>query len=124
MARRFEAVEGRTRSLVTLAGSVTFAAIAFVKSIAGEHRIGSPWLLAAALTFVLIIVLAVVATWTARVRAYSPTKVLDYLTYEGWEFKKNVLYWASDDFEPRALSKDDLLVWNRRFMVAVNRVVG
>jgi hypothetical protein len=105
MLRRFETVEGRIRALVTLTGTLTFAAPVFARSVRPDIPLASLWFILAASAAILVVGLGVVATVFWTVRLYDPCELYEkYLEWTAWEFQKNMLYWAGDAFKRNAAS--------------------
>ncbi len=95
-----DAVDQGLDALRTWATTITLGVIVLIAS---KDHLASLWdkcfLLAISL-FGLVVLLTIIPKWFKTMRVISPEGLYNkWLHYSEWEFKKNTLYWAGDDFK-------------------------
>ncbi len=98
MLKRFEVLEGRIRSLITLAASLTFGAPVFLTAVRGAPLpYGSPWFAAAMACAAVVLVTGTLAFSHAKVRTYDLDKIQEAgVRFSEWEFQRVILKSAAD----------------------------
>jgi hypothetical protein len=109
-ARRLESVETRIRALLTLWATVTFLAPVFIASAHGKEETSfrSVWFVLAMVVAAVALAIATHAHARGSIKLLSPALLQEKsLHWRDWEFKRNVLYWASVAFEANVQLVDD-----------------
>lgn len=100
VTKRLDAVDARLQSIQTFAGTVSFAAPVLATTVSGKPDYTSVPFITAMALFALIAILGTVIRAVGRVRTISPTLLYrDTLHYSPWEFKKNLIHSAGENFD-------------------------
>lgn len=120
VAHRYDAANQRIDGLLTLTSTVTLAAPLIVAATGTETDFRSPLLIAAAVLFIVVLFLGVVARgFVGGVTLMAPSDL-----YQGWlglsptEFKLSGVYWAGQHFDQTA-SVIWRKSWAAHFMTAL-----
>jgi hypothetical protein len=99
--KRLDVMDGRLQTILAFAATTT----AVVPTVANARGLTfrSWWLYLALTTFVLQLVIGTVARSAGRIRLLKPeTFYLKWLHKSAWQFKKDLIYWSSKDFNDNA----------------------
>lgn len=99
MITRMESSFSRIQALLTIASTVTLGVPAFAVSMKRDISLLSPWFITAALLYVAIITIGLVARDWGDLILLDPGKLYQQsLHLTEWEFKKDVVYFAGQHF--------------------------
>ncbi len=110
--KRLDIMDGRLQTIMAFAATTT----AVVPSVASARGLTfhSKLLYLAVGCFTLELVLGTYARFTGNVRLLNPATLYEkWLEWEPWEFKKNFIYWAGEDF------KDNKTLVEKKWMLSV-----
>lgn len=95
---RLDSINGRLQAMQGFAVTVTLAVPVFARSVTGNGiDFGSGWFMGAMLTFLVLMVVGLVARARGTLALLDPHVLYEhYLEWGPWEFRKNVLYWAGE----------------------------
>jgi len=97
--KRIDSIDGRLQTLLTFAGTIGVAVPSAGVS-RGLVSFRSPWLYLAILSFVLAIIVGSYARFSGTIRLLDPGVFYQkWLHFSPWEFKKNLIFFAAEDFE-------------------------
>jgi hypothetical protein len=97
-AKRLDTVDGRLQTILAFIVTVSVA----VPSVAGSRGASfqSPWFFAALIVFLGAIATGTYARLVGMLRVLKPSQLyLDWLGDPEWEFKKNMIHFAGQDFD-------------------------
>jgi len=101
--RRLEAQENRIRALMTFATAITFPVLTLLTGPVSKRDFGSYWFIAGVAAFVLLMIVGILSSVFETVQVVDPARLYnEMLMFTEWEFKKNVLYLAGQDFAANA----------------------
>jgi hypothetical protein len=99
MITRMESSFSRIQGLLTIASTVTLGVPAFAVSVKRDISLLSPWFVTAALLYVAIVAIGIVARDWGDLVLLDPGKLYrESLHLTEWEFKKDVVYFAGQHF--------------------------
>lgn len=99
MANRFEAINTKIQGLITFATTITAAIPILVKAIFTDVAFNSLWFYGAIIAYVLLIIIGIIAMKMGAVRLVNPSRLYKQWLYKShWEFKKDIIYFAGEDF--------------------------
>jgi hypothetical protein len=102
LLNRLDAVNSRIEFLLTFVASITVAAPVFVKVVFNDITFGALFY-AAIGVFSFSAIVGIAGRMYSGLKLISPEKVYNkWLMWSEWEFKKNALYWAGQDFNHNA----------------------
>lgn len=97
---RLDAANNRLQYIVTLASTITVAAIVLGKAIFTDISYSSVWIWLTLVTFVLIAAVAMIGRMLSGMKLTTPKKLFeDWLGLPELEFKKDAVYFAGQHFE-------------------------
>ena len=111
--KRIDALETRTQTMMAFAATLTVAIPAMT---AGRGlKFTSGWFITALILFAIANAIGTISRLKGDLKLLSP-KVLfdDYLACSDWEFKKETIYWAGENFSHNnnlLLERHRLVVW-------------
>ncbi len=112
--KRLDTIDGRIQTILAFVVSITVA----VPSIGGARGLhfSSVWFILAMMFTVAGIVIGIVARLKSTIQLLSPTRFVEgWLHFSEWEFQKNLIYCAGEDFKTNTTQLQRK--WN--YMVAV-----
>jgi len=99
LATRFEAADTRISALLTLTSTLTIAVPIFAKNVQPGISFASPYFLLGMMFFLLSSVLGIIGRVSGGVMLPDPMVFYNENLQESeWEFKKNQIYWAGENF--------------------------
>jgi hypothetical protein len=102
LQNRLDAVNSRIEFLLTFVASITVAAPVFVRAVFNDIHFGALFY-AAIGVFSLSAIIGIAGRMCSGLKLISPEKVYNkWIMWSEWEFKKNALYWAGQDFNHNA----------------------
>jgi hypothetical protein len=111
LLKRMEANDGIIQTLLTFITTVTLALPVWIHSNLEQAKFRSIWFILALCAFASSVIVTTVARLRGSLRLIDPQQLYDdCLGYSEWEFKKNMIYWAAQDFHE-----------NRRAIIAKRR---
>jgi|KBSSwiStaDraftv2_1062776.scaffolds.fasta_scaffold659509_2 hypothetical protein len=97
--KRIEWIDGRLQALLTFAATVG-AAVLSVGASRGLLHFRSIWFYLAIISFVLATALGFYARFSGTIRVLDPEVFYErWLHFSPWEFKKDLIYFAAEDFQ-------------------------
>lgn len=100
LAGRFEAADTRITALLTLTSTLTVAVPIFAKNVRPDISFGSPFFLFGMTIFVLGGILGVIGRVGGGLTLPDPMTIYNKSLHESeWEFKKNQIYFAGENFD-------------------------
>jgi len=100
MEKRFESANSRIQNLLTWAVGITTAIPLFATAVKSSSNIKSIWILPVLLFFLALVIVGIFAYRTGGVILIHPKIIYeDYIQYPEWEFKKQLVYWAGQNFD-------------------------
>jgi hypothetical protein len=107
MVNRYEAADGRLTQILTLVSTLLFSIPVFAKTIRPQASFSSPLFLSAITLLIGAAVIGIVGRQRGRVRLVNPMVLYDkFLHRTDWEFRKDLLYFAGQDFSDNAIAID------------------
>lgn len=99
MVIRFDSANSRIQNLLTWAIGITVAIPLFNKVVNDTGTFKSVWFILALLAFLAVVIIGVVGQRMGSVKLIDPKILYEkHLHYPEWEFKKNLIYWAGENF--------------------------
>lgn len=99
MSARFDAANTRLQNVAGFTAAVFFAAVALVEGLKVEASYQSVWFIGGTIAAALAVSTSICGITTGAVRLVDPGDLFDnHLDLAGWEFKKNLIYYAGCDF--------------------------
>jgi hypothetical protein len=103
MASRFEAADTRLTAFLTLAATLTLGTPLFAKTIRTDISFQSWWFRVGLACFVISTVIGIVGRVRGGLMLVDPGAIFQkHLHASQWEFRKNLLYLAGQDFNHNA----------------------
>jgi hypothetical protein len=100
MLSRLEAINTKIQGLLTFATTLTVAMPIFAKAIFDDVDYNSWWFYGAIIGYVLLTVIGIWGIRKGNIRLVHPKNLYDkWLDKSPWEFKKDTIYFAGEDFE-------------------------
>ncbi len=121
MVNRFEAANARIQNIMTWAIGLTSAIPLLAKAVFGDTTLSLFWLLPILVTFLILIIVGIIAYRSGGVKQIHPTKLYEeYIQYPEWEYKKWLVYWAGKHFD----TNQDLINAKSRYIDAMVILLG
>lgn len=115
MLQRIESADSRLQAVVTFIATTTFAFPALAATIRDDITFSGHWFILAMVCAAVAIVTGIVARIRGGVKLVNPDRLYNnWLDYSPWEFRKNALYWAGQDFRTNAV-----LIGRKALMVTI-----
>ena len=103
LVSRFDAADARLTSLLTLTSTLTIPVPIFAKNVQPDISFASPLFVGGMVVFVLAAIIGVVGRIVGSLVLPDPLTIYDKsLEWSEWEFKKNQLYYAGQNFHKNA----------------------
>jgi len=100
MLSRIEAINSKIQGLLTFATTVAVAMPIFAKALVGDIDFSSGWFYGATISYVLLAIMGIFGMRMGKVRLVHPMKLYEKWLHKSlWEFKKDTIYVAGQDFE-------------------------
>jgi len=100
MLNRYEAINSKMQELLTLATAITACMPILAKSMFDYVDFHSGLFYGVIGTYILIILIGISGLSMGAIRLIHPKHLYDkWLSDSSWEFKKNIIYYAGQDFE-------------------------
>lgn len=112
--RRYVAAEARILQLVAFSITIMLAFIAVVGALEGQLTLSAPFFLSSSF-LVIQVIIGLLSTAYGSIATLNLKHIVENtLDYTEWEFKKNVLYWATDDIaaNTRLVNLKGWAVWS------------
>ena len=106
MLARIESIHSDIQHTLTLATTITAAVPLLAQAISSDVDFRSPWFLGLGAAYLATAILAIHGLSTGSVQLIHPRVVFEkWLSNSPWEFKKNAIHFAGEDFD----SNNDLV---------------
>jgi hypothetical protein len=97
--RRIDSADGRLQTLITFAGTIG-AAVPSVGASRGLLHFRSIWFYLAVFSFTSAMIIGFYARFSGTIRLLDPAVFYEkWLRFSLWEFKKNLIFFAAEDFQ-------------------------
>lgn len=97
--KRIDSADARLQTLMTFAGTIG-AAVPSVGASRGLLHFRSIWFYLAVISFTLAMILGFYARFSGTIRRLDPSVFYEkWLRFTPWEFKKNLIFFAAEDFQ-------------------------
>jgi len=98
--KRWEAADTRLQTLLTFTVTVELALPPLLHTNVPQTRFRSAWFIFAVVVYVLSTGIGVFLRFWKGLILLNPKHIYNkYLGYSEWEFKKNIIFWAGEDYE-------------------------
>lgn len=98
VSKRADALDSRAQTLITFFSTITMAFPAITAGKGLSFR--SPWFLGGMILFAVANAFGLLARLRGRLIVLDPKNIFDhYLTDNDWEFKKNTIFFAGENFQ-------------------------
>ena len=96
--KRFEVMDARIHTLLTLFVSISLALPVAIRAIG--YSFTSWWLYLAAMSFIGATILGIYGRLTGTLKVIDPQQLYQKFLHRGdWEFKKDFIYWAGEHYQ-------------------------
>jgi hypothetical protein len=103
LAGRFEAADARLTALLTLTSTLTLAVPVFAKNVQSNTSFASPFFVCGMLAFMLGAIVGIFGRVTGSLVLPNPMVIYEKSLHRSeWEFKKNQIYFAGENFTANA----------------------
>ena len=100
MLNRIEAMNSKIQGLLTLATAMTATMPILTKAMFNDVDFQSGWFYGAITTYLLLVIIGIYGLRMGGVRLIHPKNLYEkWLSDSKWEFKKDIIFFAGQDFE-------------------------